>query len=64
MLLVVEDKGGVVRGSEGEKNIYNSISYGTEEVTTTTINMGSQTDLISPESFRTLKLKFSRKLVN
>ena len=30
--LVVGDKEGVVRGSEGEKNICNSISYGTEEV--------------------------------
>ena len=45
--LVVEDKEGVVRGSEREKNICNSISYGTEEVTATTINMGSQTDMIS-----------------
>ena len=45
--LVVEDKKGVVRGSEREKNICNSISYGTEEVTATTINMGSQTDMIS-----------------
>ena len=32
--LVVEDKEGVVRGSEGEKNICNSICYGTEVTTT------------------------------
>ena len=57
--LVVEDKQDVVRGKEGEKNICNSISYGTEEATTTTINMGSQTDMISSREFQDFKAESS-----
>ena len=50
--LVAEDKEGVVRGSEGQENICNSICYGTEEVTTTSINWGSrETDMISSREF-------------
>ena len=55
--LVVKDEEDVLRDSEGEKNICNGVSSGTEEVTTTTINMGRS----HPEGFRTSKLKFSRK---
>lgn len=44
--LVVEDKEDAVRDSEGEKNICNSMRSGTEEAITTTINMGSQTDIM------------------
>ena len=53
--IVVEDKEGVVRGSEGGKNISNGISYGTEEVTTIMINMGSQTDMIWSRKFQDFK---------
>ena len=53
--IVVEDKEGVVRGSEGGKNISSGISYGTGEVTTTLINMGNQTDMISSRKFQDFK---------
>ena len=42
--LVVEDNEDVVRDSEDEKNICNGTSSGTEEMTTTTINMDNQTE--------------------
>ena len=54
--LVVKDEEDVLRDSEGEKKICNGVSSGTEEVTTTTINMGRS----CPEGFGTSKLKFSR----
>ena len=60
--LVVEDKQDVVRGKEGEKNICNSISYGTEEATTTTINMGSQTDMISFREFQDFKAEVQQEI--
>ena len=60
--LVVEDKQDVVRGKEGEKNICNSISYGTEEATTTTITMGSQTDMISSREFQDFKAEVQQEI--
>ena len=60
--LVVEDKQDVVRGKESEKNICNSISYGTEEAATTTINMGSQTDMISFREFQDFKAEVQQEI--
>ena len=61
--LVVEDKEGIVRNSEGEKNICNGISSGREEVTTTTINMGSQTDImISSREFRDFEAEVQQEI--
>ena len=56
--LVEEDKEGVVRGSKGEKNVCNSISYGTA----TTINMGSQTDINSSIEFQDFKSEVQQEI--
>ena len=62
---VVEDNEDMVGDSEGEKNICNDISSGTEEVTATTINMGSQTDImISSREFQNFKAEVQQASVN
>ena len=62
---VVEDNEDMVGDSEGEKNICNDISSGTEEVTETTINMGSQTDImISSREFQNFKAEVQQASVN
>ena len=67
--VVVEDKEDVVKvrrweeDIEGEKNIWNGIGSGLQEVTTTTINMGSQTDiLISSRAFQDFKAEIQQKI--
>ena len=60
--LVVEDKEGIMRGSEGEKSICNGISYDTEQVTTIMVNMGGQTDMISSREFQDFKAKFQQEI--
>ena len=60
--LVVEDKEDVVRDSEGEKNICNGISSCTEEVKTTTINMGSQNDMISSRELQDFKAEVTQEI--
>ena len=59
---LVVDKEGVVRGSEGEKNICNSMCYGTEQVTTTTINVGSQTDMILSRKFQDFEAEVQQEI--
>ena len=60
---VVEDNEDMVGDSEGEKNICNDISSGTEEVTETTINMGSQTDImISSREFQNFKAEVQQAI--
>ena len=62
---VVEDNEDMVGDSEGEKNICNDISSGTEEVTATTINMGGQTDImISSREFQNFKAEVQQASVN
>ena len=60
--LVVEDKEGIMRGSEGEKSICNGISYDTEQVTTIMVNMGGQTDMISSREFQDFKAEFQQEI--
>ena len=68
--LVVEDKEGVIRGREGEMNILKKkqnfmapfLWMGLEEVTTTTINMGSQTDMISSREFQDFKAEVQQEI--
>ena len=60
---VVEDNEDAVRDIEGEKNISNYISSGTEEVTVTKINMGSQTDImISHREFQDFKAEVQQEI--
>ena len=61
--LVVEDNEDVVRDIEGEKNISNYISCGTEEVAVTKINMGSQTEImISHREFQDFKAEVQQEI--
>ena len=61
--LVVKDKDNAVRGGAGEKNICNSITSGTKQVTTTAINVGSQTDImISSREFQQFKTEVQQEM--
>ena len=61
--LVVEDKEDVVKDSGSEKNICNSESSGTEEVTTAKINVGTQTNImILSREFQNLKAEVQQEI--